>query len=80
MFFLSTQFGKSDPHLLGSPGARSNRSLLIKSGSFSGYSLQKSGHDRHSASDPSAVNHCYQTWWEVSTTSGAESDDDSKKR
>ncbi|XP_050314651.1 klarsicht protein [Anthonomus grandis grandis] len=73
-------FGKSDPRLLYSPGTIKHRNMLIKSGSFSGYSLQRSEHERHSTSDPSAVHHCAHLWCEVSTTSGADSDDDSRKR
>ncbi|KAH1023012.1 hypothetical protein HUJ04_012302 [Dendroctonus ponderosae] len=74
-------FGKSDTHLLYSPGtSRQHRHFLIKSESFSGYSLQKSSHEQHSTSDPSTVNHSYYTGCEASTTSGAESEDDSRKR
>ncbi|XP_066158030.1 klarsicht protein isoform X1 [Euwallacea fornicatus] len=73
-------FGKSDSHLQSSPVARSHRNLLIKSGSFSGYSLQKTAHEKHFSSDPSAVNYCAHAWCEVSTTSGAESDDDLRKK
>lgn len=73
-------FGKSDPHLLFSPGTSRHRNLLIKSGSFSGYSLQKASHERHTSSDPSAVNYFPNVWCETSTTSGAESDDELRKR
>ncbi|XP_030748670.1 uncharacterized protein LOC115876834 [Sitophilus oryzae] len=74
-------FGKSDPHLLYSPGtSRHHRNLLIKSGSFSGYSLQKANHERHTSSDPSAVNYCQHVWGETSTTSGADSDEETRKR
>ncbi|XP_076260904.1 klarsicht [Rhynchophorus ferrugineus] len=74
-------FGKSDPHLLYSPGTnRHPRHVLIKSGSFSGYSLERANQERHSTSDPSAVNYCPQAWAETSTTSGAESDEDLRKR
>ncbi|CAG9759324.1 unnamed protein product [Ceutorhynchus assimilis] len=73
-------FGKSDPYLLCSPGShRQHRNLLIKSGSFSGYSQPNSVHERHSSSDPSAMNQCAHAY-DVSTTSGADSEDDSRQR
>ncbi|KAL1493485.1 hypothetical protein ABEB36_011526 [Hypothenemus hampei] len=72
-------FGKSDSHLLKSNSNRP-RNLLFKSGSFSGYSLKKCSTEKHFTSDPSAVNYCTQAWYYMSTTSGAESEDDSQKR
>ncbi|XP_060537319.1 uncharacterized protein LOC132708773 isoform X2 [Cylas formicarius] len=72
-------FGKSDSYLAASSGVI--RGPLIKSGSFSGYSLKAvAAHERHSTSDPSAVHHCPHIWCETSTTSGAESDEDARKR
>lgn len=56
-----------------------NRNLLIKSGSFSGYSCQNAHNERNTCSDPVANSYmlgCYET----STTSGAESDEEFTNR
>lgn len=76
-----TLFGKSDTHLLYSPAAQKNRNLLIKSGSFSGYSSQFTNNDRNISSDPPTDPVCvYGIFCETSTTSGADSDEDITKR
>ncbi|KAJ8926944.1 hypothetical protein NQ314_020796, partial [Rhamnusium bicolor] len=74
-------FGKSDTHLLYSPVAQKNRNLLIKSGSFSGYSTRFTNNDRHTSSDPPTGQICvHGIFCETSTTSGADSDEEFGKR
>ncbi|KAJ8923715.1 hypothetical protein NQ315_010296, partial [Exocentrus adspersus] len=76
-----TLFGKSDTHLLYSPAAQKNRNLLIKSGSFSGYSSRFTNNDRHTSSDPPTGPVCvHGIFCETSTTSGADSDEDFNRR
>ncbi|KAJ8986242.1 hypothetical protein NQ317_009948 [Molorchus minor] len=76
-----TLFGKSDTHLLYSPVTPRNRNLLIKSGSFSGYSSRFPNNDRYSSSDPPTGQICvHGIFCETSTTSGADSDEDFNRR
>lgn len=55
--------------------------MLIKSGSFSGCSSKITlQNERHTSSDPPATNLSVQGKSEMSTTSGADSEDDINKR
>ncbi|XP_064215458.1 klarsicht protein [Tribolium castaneum] len=71
--------GKIDLHTPYSPIGPKNRNLLIKSGSFSGSSNKFNFTERHTSSDPPAVD-LYQGKYETSTTSGADSEEDLSKR
>ncbi|KAJ8950265.1 hypothetical protein NQ318_021119 [Aromia moschata] len=58
-----------------------NRNLLIKSGSFSGYSTRFTNNDRYISSDPPTNQICvHGIFCETSTTSGADSDEDFSRR
>lgn len=59
--------------------SQKHRNLLIKSGSFSGYSAKLANNERNISSDPSA-GYLYAHGCETSTTSGADSDEDACRR
>ncbi|CAH1969124.1 unnamed protein product [Acanthoscelides obtectus] len=76
-----TLFGKSDTHLSCGSVSQKHRNLLIKSGSFSGYSTSRYlNNDRHSISDPPTSQTCTRGPCETSTTSGADSDEEFSRR
>jgi hypothetical protein len=74
--------GKIELHAPYSPsvGNQKNRKLLIKSGSFSGCSTKLNYNERHTSSDPPAVDLYHHGKYETSTTSGADSEEDLSKR
>ncbi|CAH2015158.1 unnamed protein product [Acanthoscelides obtectus] len=78
---ISPLFGKSDTHLSCGSVSQKHRNLLIKSGSFSGYSTSRYlNNDRHSISDPPTSQTCTRGPCETSTTSGADSDEEFSRR
>ncbi|KAJ3639633.1 hypothetical protein Zmor_002979 [Zophobas morio] len=73
--------GKLDVHAPYSPIAcPKTRNFLIKSGSFSGCSTKINYNERHTSSDPPAVDSYHKGKYETSTTSGADSEEDHSKR
>lgn len=74
------QFGKSDTHLLQSPNAQKHHRIpLIKSDSFSGYS-SRFIHDKYAPGHPPTTQIHHGIFCETSTTSGADSEEDTMKR